>query len=209
MHPNMNGKLHNILRQFRILKRHIRYSPLVYPRHRQEKILSALETLYKVTNQYLRSLNVEYWLAFGTLLGYYRDGRIIAWDRDIDLGVHEKEYSAIWQGRHALPKGFKMYDTSFNHYGPKLYVTYRGWEADIFFYKDSNSQLQSYANSSYIGEVQPFPREFVYPLKETTFLGEQTNIPNDSLAYLLHTYDYIGKDAVQDKKTGYYSKKQR
>jgi hypothetical protein len=167
-------------------------------------MMEALERVYAETNRLLHSLDVDYWLVYGTLLGYYRDGRIIPWDRDIDFGAHEKEFPTIWQARHTLPPGFTMYDTSANHYGPKLYVAYRGWEADIYFYKDTGSHLQCYEKSRNIGDMQPFPRNYVYPLQTATFLQEMTRIPHNPEAWLRHTYGYIGADAVRDPRTGYW-----
>jgi hypothetical protein len=172
--------------------------------HQEEAKRKQLEEVYRVTNRFLYNLGVEYWLVYGTLLGYYRHGQIIRGDQDVDLGAHEKEYHAIWQARDRLPSGFKMYDTSHKHYGPKLYVASRAWEVDIYFYKDQDGQLQSYEKSKNIGDMQPFPREFVYPLTPTTFLGEPTNVPHDTKGYLLHTYRYIGENAVRDPKTGYW-----
>jgi hypothetical protein len=202
----MNANLHDYRRQLRVLLRNIRYSRLVCGSQQVARIRASLAEVYSVTNHFLRSLDVDYWLVYGTLLGCYREGQLIAGDRDVDFGAHEKEYTKIWRARDRLPAGFHLIDTSRRHYGPKLYVVHHGWEADIYFYRDANHQLQSYEKSSNRGDMQPFPKAFVYPLQATTFLGEPTNIPQDARAYLEHTYGYIGKDAVKDKTTGYWRK---
>jgi hypothetical protein len=200
----MSGRLHDVIRQGRILARHIRHSRLVLGDSREAVIRERLAQVFKTTNRFLNDLGVEYWLVYGTLLGYYRNGDLIRGDWDIDFGAHEQEYEKIWTARHRLPVGFRMYDTSHKHRGPKLYVTWKGWEADIYFYKEIREQVQSYEKSRYLNETQPCPRAFIYPVKPAVFLGEPTSIPNDPLAYLLHTYHYIGEDGVRDPKTGYW-----
>lgn len=200
----MNSKVHDYTRQVRVLLRNLRYSRLLGRRRQQMAIQSALTQVYLVTNRFLHHLHIDYWLVYGTLLGWHRTGEIIPGDRDVDFGAHERHYTQIWAARSALPPGFRMFDTSHRHDGPKLYVVHRGWEADIYFYKDANDRLQSYERSNNLGDMQPFPKGFVYPLRPATFLGEATYVPQDALSYLEHTYGYIGFDAVKDPKTGYW-----
>ncbi len=198
---------HNFTRQIRLLIRHIRFSWLFcLGRHQQKKQATLIE-LYKTTNNFLSSLGVDYWLFHGTLLGYHREGRPLNGDVDIDFGVSEKAYQKIWQAQARLPIGYKMYDTSFNHYGPKLYITFNGWEADIYFFKDSDNQLHPYEKDPKAGCEIPFPKNFVYPLQTVCFLEERTYVPQQVEALLKHIYGYIGADAAQDKKTGYWYKK--
>lgn len=204
----MSGEVHDVLRQFRLLGRHVRYARLVRGHRRTEIVRAELEGVYRATNRLLADLGVEYWLAYGTLLGYHREGGLIAGDWDIDFGAPEREYSRIWAARAALPPGFRMYDTSHRHHGPKLYVERRGWEADIYFYREAGGRLQSCERSRYLNEVTPVPRELVYPLRATTFLGEPTTVPRDAEACLVHTYRYIGADAVRDPLTGYWRRRE-
>ncbi len=201
----MTGPLHDVLRQARVLARDVGVSRLVRGRGRLDAIRAGLEAVYRGTNRFLAGLGVEYWLVYGTLLGWHREGRLLEGDRDVDFGAHEKEFPRIWAARGSLPSGFRMHDTSGNHYGPKLYVVHRGWEADIYFYRDTGDRLQSWEKSRNLGDMAPFPRAFVYPSRPVEFLGEPTRVPADPEAYLVHTYGYIGRDAVRDPTTGYWS----
>ena len=192
----------------RILRLFIRHIRFFRPWDRENKAkIEVLEGLFRVINRYLQDLGVEYWLAYGTLLGYYREGQIMTHDLDIDIGAHEKEFAKIWEGRKRLPRGFKMCDTSHKHPGPKIYLTYKGWEADIYFYEDTVSHLRCYLDSNLPGDLKPFPKNYIYPIKDTVFLGQKTFIPNKVEALLLHNYGYIGENGKWDKKTGYWHPK--
>lgn len=39
--------------------------------------------------------NIKFWLDWGTLLGAIRNGKIIEWDHDIDLGIREEDFKKI------------------------------------------------------------------------------------------------------------------
>ncbi len=202
---NMNGRVYGTYRKLLLLTRHVRYSRLLLGQRQPEVVREKLGAVYMATNRLLRDLKVDYWLVYGTLLGYHRDGHVIIGDKDVDFGVPEQYYNTIWQARHHLPDGFKMHDSSYRHHGPKLYVdSDLAWKADIYFYKESDGMLQSYEKSPYLNDTTPFPRSYVYPLQSGTFIGEETSIPNDTLAYLTHMYKYLGHDGVRDNKTGYW-----
>ena len=194
----------DLARQMRLLVRHIRFSPLTGPNRSRRLKLLALKRLFVETNRWLARTGAEYWLVYGTLLGQFREGAILPHDTDIDLGAHEKDFHRILGHRHLLPPGFRLFDTSRRHKGPKLYVCFQGWEADIYFYRENDGMLRSYENSRNLGEITPFPKSWIYPLAPVEFLGEKTLVPNRPRAYLEHVYRYIGPDAVQDKATGYW-----
>lgn len=164
--------------------------------------LPALRELFCSTNAVLRDLGVDYWLAYGTLLGYHREGAILAHDRDVDFGLPEEAYPIVRQAR--FPPSFRLYDTSFKHDGPKLYVEHRGWEADLYFYRTFASVLKSGERSRNQGDRAPLPRKAIFPLQEVTFLGQSTRIPADPEQVLRIAYGYLGPDAVRDRATGYF-----
>jgi len=43
----------------------------------------------------LEENQIPYWLCWGTLLGAVRNGKMIAWDYDIDLGIFHKDFDKI------------------------------------------------------------------------------------------------------------------
>lgn len=47
------------------------------------------------TDRFFADLGVEYWMNGGTLLGAEREGKLIAWDDDLDVGVRHSTWSAV------------------------------------------------------------------------------------------------------------------
>ena len=67
------------------------------------KQLEKLKTYFKEESQELLknctsaldSVGVVYWLEFGTLLGYYREGDFISHDYDIDIGTYYENSTLV------------------------------------------------------------------------------------------------------------------
>lgn len=56
----------------------------------EEQVMAHLKDIKKV----LDASSIPFWLEDGTLLGAVRDGRMIPWDHDIDLGSFEKAFQS-------------------------------------------------------------------------------------------------------------------
>ena len=198
--------MHRLCRQLRLGFRAIRfYRPCRQDREKQK--LLVLEELFRVANDYLDQQGIEYWITLGTLLGYYRENNLITHDTDIDFGMHEKDFNKVLSGASRLPAGFRLFNTTFDHRGPKLYIEHKGWEADLYFFEDTQSELRSYIKTEEGGESKPFPKNLVYPLQKAEFLGVETRIPANPKTLLEHFYGYIGADAERDPDTGYWYRK--
>lgn len=59
--------------------------------NKEQKWVSALREI----KTFLDNASVKYWLNFGTLLGAVREGKMIAWDGDIDLSMPLSEVDKI------------------------------------------------------------------------------------------------------------------
>ena len=168
----------NLTRLWQYIQRIINVYCVSLPGNYQNKKISHLKKIYQVTNGYLKTLDIDYWLDFGTLLGYYREQDILPHDIDVDFGITEKYFKKIWASKQMLPKGFTMYDTSHNHRGPKLFISYKGFYVDLYFYEDQGKKIASYERSKYPSDSKPLDKHLVFPIKEIEFLGSSTFIPN-------------------------------
>lgn len=162
--------------------------------------------LFEYSNQFLKTLEVDYWVNFGTLLGFYRENDIIGHDIDIDFGCHERHYTQILKNRDKLPSALTLCDTTNRHNGPKLYMSYKGFDADIYFYKEEAGQLYSYEKTDWKNYNAPISSEQVFPTKDFVIRGIHTCIPNNPEDYLKSIYGSLDKDAIRNPETGYWEK---
>lgn len=192
-------------RPLRLLKRHVRHSRLVLGARQQSVVGASLTQLYREVNGFLSTLGVPWWICYGTLLGWHRDGGLVPGDRDVDFGLPLEAYETVWAARHQLPTGLRMFDTTHRHPGPKLYVERDGWEADLYFYRSLGDGRYKVCLRSWLqGDIVPFPESLIHPLRPVTFLGAPTWVPNDAHGWLVHTYGCLERDAVQDPRSGYW-----
>jgi len=112
--------------------------------------------------------------------------------------------SGVKAAASSLPPGFKLHDTSQRHNGPKLYISYRGWAAYIYFLIEERGQLSAILKSPNPGDTAPFPREWFYPARTAAFLGTPTQVQPEPELYLKHTYGCTGADPELDPLTRYY-----
>jgi hypothetical protein len=187
-----------------LLARHARHGRASFAGAASAAKADELGTLFRTVNAFLRDQGIDYTLAYGTLLGWHREQRILPHDCDIDFGTPVENHAALWAARERLPTGFTMHDTSARHRGPKLYIDYRGWDADIYFFAEKDGCLASLERSANPGDTAPFPRAYFFPPQPAEFLGERTFVPAQAEALLRHHYHYLGPDAVRDPVTRYF-----
>lgn len=196
-----------VVRLGRLVRRHLRHGRASFagaPSAAKDRDLS---TLFRTVNTFLRDLGGEYLIVCGTLLGWHRHRGLLPHDKDVDFGLPEAAYPLVRASGDRLPAGFILHDTSHRHGGPKLYVEYRGWEADLYFYAEKDGKLLPYVVSDEPGDAVPFPRDWFFPRQPATFLGEATFVPAQPEKYLEHQYGYFGADAERDPVTRYYRRR--
>ncbi len=67
-----------------------------------ENLLSDVITIFE-------SCNITYWLEGGTLLGLRREGRLLPWDDDLDISIHESEFNKLSLLQNTLKKkGYRV-----------------------------------------------------------------------------------------------------
>lgn len=172
----------------------------------QRRKMMVLERLYQYSVDFLNATGEEYWLDFGSLLGWHREHGIIPHDIDVDFGMHERSYKKVLLQRNLLSNRVKFYDSSRRHRGPKLYFNYKGFDVDVYFYEDRDSTIRSYENTQWPNECREIPKELVYPLQSVMFLDQECMIPSKPKEYLEYIYGYLGKDSKRNQETGFWEK---
>ncbi len=191
-----------MIRLIQYLKRVANVVLFALPSRYQKRKLEILEEMFKLSVQTLRKTKEPFWLDFGTLLGKYRTNSIIPHDIDIDIAMMKESYEKVKDLEGQMPKGLRFYDTSYKHYGPKIFFSYKGYDFDIFFYDDEGDTIRSFVEANWPNERQYLPKKLVFPLKETQFLGEKVFVPADSKGYLEKMYGYLGTGGWRDQQTG-------
>ncbi|MDX1638569.1 MAG: LicD family protein [Balneolaceae bacterium] len=178
---------------------------LIHTRGNQQQIRkNILWDLFDICNRFLRSLDADYWVNYGTLLGFYRKQDLIPHDIDIDFGCRKCHYREILQNADRLGPDVTLHDTSARHYGPKLYLNYKGFDADIYFYDHTGGQLISYENTEWPNYRAPIPEEYVFPTRRYEIKGYYTRVPADTEQYLRTIYGNLSEHAKRNEDTGYW-----
>ena len=190
------------LRIYQYLQRIANVVLFALPGQYQKRKLQILEEMYTLSISVLKQSGEEFWLDFGTLLGYHRTGGIIPHDIDVDVAMKESSYEKVKKLKEQMPKGLRFYDTSANHDGPKVFFSYKGYDFDVFFYQDHEETVRSFVEATYPNERQHIPKKLIWPLKNDTFLGSEVQVPCDTKGYLELMYGYLGTGGSRDKTTG-------
>ena len=190
------------LRIYQYLQRIANVVLFAMPGQYRKQKLRILEEMYRLSISVLKKSGESFWLDFGTLLGYHRTGGIIPHDIDVDVAMMESSYEAVKSLKGQMPKCLKIYDTSANHEGPKVFFSYKGYDFDVFFYQDQGDTVRSYVEANWPNERQHIPKNLLFPLKKDDFLGAEITVPKNTKRYLELMYGYLGTGGTRDKKTG-------
>jgi len=134
------------------------------------------------TNTILCENKLEFWIENGTLLGYYRDGKFIDNDTDIDIGLFKITDDIVDKFKE---KGFEVY----NIYGDKktgLEYTFKrnGYKLDLFLFKKKSNGYYQYVWGNHKYSYK-FPK---FKLERANFYGMEFNIPDNIEEHLTAQY---------------------
>lgn len=198
-----NSLLRPVSYQFRRLKEYTQR--IVHTRMNNTGLRQQiLWELFELSNRFLQDLDIEYWVNYGTLLGFHRENGIIGHDIDIDFGCHVNHYERILSQVELLHPELSLHDTSHRHNGPKLYMSYKGFDADIYFYREEEDQLFSYEKTDWENYNAPIPKVQVFPTAVFQINEITTRVPARTEAYLETIYGNLAGDAVRNPETGYW-----
>lgn len=134
---------------------------------------SHLLELFIFVDSVFRIEKLEYFLFFGTHLGVIRHNGIVPWDTDLDLGIslRDKDQIVILLKKYINAYNLPYYvDYNTKQNAIKLYFSkVNTLHVDLFCYNCIDNKVVFY-NCSY-------NKDYIFPLKETTFYGYKAFIP--------------------------------
>jgi phosphorylcholine metabolism protein LicD len=147
--------------------------------------------IFKKTIPIFDKHNINYWAIGGTLLGSVREGKIIEYDDDIDLGILKKDYLRINDIKGDFEKVglviespkkdfglIKIMKKDNNYKKNKIFI-------DLFPYETTeNKYIFSEVNAREIWPDEYFLDDEVFPFKKSKLEDIEINIPNKSVTFL-------------------------
>jgi len=99
-----------------------------------------LET-FKATVDFLRAINVPFWIADGTLLSAVREnGVMLPWDIDTDTAIEERHFADVWRQRDKLHADFVLVGTDEDYTGTTWCVERDDGTIDVLPFKDEGAK---------------------------------------------------------------------
>jgi len=155
------------------------------------------EKLLLEAKQVLDELGITFFLRQGTCLGAVRDGALIPWDDDLDLGIvvglHGFAMGSIHQVIAAFQeRGFyvKAEQSAYYYY---VALVKQNQKIDLNFFQMIDGMIYHYPGVW-------IPVRLFRDLKEIEFIGQKFLAPNPPEEYLRYKY---GPDWITPKQVGY------
>lgn len=184
-----------------------RLLPLGYQRKPgDEKKLADYKEGLQAIIQILEAHDIPYWMDCGTLLGAFRYGGVIPWDKDIDMAVLLPDFNNVKRALNQLdPACFVCQDWSHrtrpNTY-LRVYLKKAHNHIDIYHFAIHPEERKiQYIFSNEVSEFMPefwkkqekkftcpHPYERIFPLKRASLDGIEVWVPNKTQAYLQAEY---------------------
>lgn len=140
----------------------------------------------------LDEIGVMFWLDYGTLLGVYRDGKLISYDTDVDVGVFLEDYTPeiikalerhgfLYERKIVVDEGSYAMEQSFSYSNVKI---------DIFYYRKEGKKMISHLFP--LNDKREFLVREIYTtfsdFKMIKFLDKEFRIPKNTELRLQETY---------------------
>lgn len=156
----------------------------------EEQVAPLLDAVEEVLAA-LKEAGTDAFLAYGTLLGAVREGKLIGHDSDADLGYvsdHTEPVDVMRESFRLQARLSEMGYPTFRYSGAAFKVSVRESDGalrglDVFggFMRDGHLIL--------MGEIRtPFQRDWVFPLGTATLEGRVLPVPADTDRFLAATY---------------------
>ena len=148
----------------------------------------------------------RYWLEGGSLLGAARNGDIIPWDYDIDIGIYEEDIEKSVHLTQCAKKGTFIDDDGFvwekskEQEGEFYRVQYsetNHLHVDIFPFYPKNGIMTKDTWFKTHKQDTEFSEHYLKPLTTIDFIGMQVSAPNNWKKFLEFKF---GKDVIENPK---------
>lgn len=155
----------------------------------------------------LTKFGVRYWLEGGSLLGAARNGQIIDWDYDIDLGFYREDSNKFTLLEQLLnsPGGYQIKDGAGYVWekaieGDFIKVHYshiNRIHVDLFPFHSLNGTMTK--NTWFASHRQdcPFPEHYLKPMNRASFIGVTVSVPNNMRDFLEFKF---GKGVIEQAR---------
>lgn len=138
--------------------------------------------MLSIFKKVITDLNIEYWLCFGTALGFYRDLEFILWDDDIDIQIDSHDMLRV---------GLENIKKAFMNEGFIVRSVERGLNSKMsMFYMGVKMQLQGMYEEDGMMHAKLFhyPAELYKNSQKVVYRGEEYNLPGPADDYLTFCY---------------------
>lgn len=138
----------------------------------------------------LEKCNVRYWLEGGSLLGAIRNGDIIPWDYDVDIGIYKDDIVKCEWLKNSLQQsivdtqGFLWEKAREGDFIRVQFSQSNHLHVDIFpFYSKNGTMTKDTWFADHKQDME-FPEYFLKPLHKIKFVGMVTYSPNNCKKFL-------------------------
>jgi len=212
MKNNIKNKLKIFIKTNRVIKPI--YKLTLKPRIKKQTYLFekyGVELLEKFQNE-MDSINVTFWLEFGTLLGAYREKDFIENDRDIDVGLflsndRKRIYKTLTSAGFKLIHEIEIED---GKYGLEQTYSYKGVNIDLFYFTQIENKIFCHVfkednnktwEETILDKGGVIPQEHIFPFedfKTISFKGMIFNVPSNIEEHLKANYgeNFMIKDST-------------
>ena len=152
--------------------------------------LKALRVTARHVFRILSSQDVRYWLEGGSLLGAARNGDIIPWDYDIDIGIYMQD---IGKSYHLTSAQTGMYEDEDGYVWEKAregefyrvqYSQSNHLHVDIWPFFSKNGTMTKNTWMKGHRQDMAFAEKYLQPLDKISFVGMEASAPNNWKEFL-------------------------
>ena len=159
---------------------------------------NGLET-FKELGNILNKCNIQYWLCYGTLLGYVRENGLLKHDFDFDIGVWYSDYSTKLEKK-LMESGFSLihqFKAEGKYEAFEQTFEKNGISIDIFYHYCDDTKIWTHVFYRELEDIDLVKkglyriRKLDYPkcsLEKISFLGINAYIPANKEQYLEEIY---------------------